>query len=56
MASFTRDDRDSGKWMVRWRETDENGDHNKKKRGFTTKKEAQGWFLLYQQEAEQEKM
>lgn len=52
MPNITRDDRRKDKWMVRWRETDDAGDHQRKKRGFSTKKEAEAWFYSYQKSVE----
>ena len=52
MPNITRDDRRKDKWMVRWRETDDAGDHQRKKRGFSTKKEAEAWFYSYQKSLE----
>lgn len=44
--------KENGKWMIRWRETDETGVHQRRKRGFNTKKEAEAWYYFHYKEFE----
>ncbi len=53
MPNISRDDRNKSKWMIRWREIDESGvEHQRKKRGFDTKKAAESWIYNYKKETE----